>query len=214
MTISDKDKRLTRKCSNFIDLTAQVNLLTRSAVQCYLNKQRFAFEEYVEQVRQLESNGDVLRRDTESHLYTEALIPESRGDLLGLIESTDDIIDQIKKTILLFAVEEPEIPPSFHADYQQLIEICVAAVDEVLLAFRLFFTEPNRIGEVITKTYAWEKAADKQAAKIIHNAFRTTNLSLSQQMHLRYFAHNIDLIADKAEDLADRLSLAAIKQMQ
>lgn len=214
MAIADLDSKLTHKCNNFIDLTSRVSLTALSGIKCYLCGKQDAFEACVERVCQLEEDGDVLRRDTEAHLYSEALIPESRGDLLGLIESTDDIIDQIKKVVLLFSVETPLIPPNYHEDYYQLTNICMAAVDEVLLALRLYFHEPRRVFEQLPRAYQMEKAADKQAALIKQRAFRESNLSLSQQMHLRYFAHNIDQIADRAENLADRLSIAAIKQMQ
>ncbi len=214
MAIADLDQKLTHKCSNFIDLTSRVSLVALSAIKCFLCGDQVTSEACAEQVRRLEEDGDVMRRDTEAHLYSEALIPESRGDLLGLIESTDDIIDQIKKVVLLFSVETPMIPSDFQEDFYQLTNICMAAVDEVLLALRLYLYEPRRVSAQLPRVYEKEKAADKQAALIKHRAFRQNNLSLSQQMHLRYFAHNIDQIADRAENLADRLSIAAIKQTQ
>lgn len=214
MVIAEIDKVLTRKCSDFIDLTSQVTLTAVTTLDCYFQERMAEFDVGVERVRHLENEGDVLRRDTESRLYSEALIPESRGDLLGLIESTDDIIDQIKKVVLIFSVETPVIPTDFREDFRQLTATVAKAVDAVLLAFRLFFYEPQRIFFQLPEGYALEKVADKQAARLKQDIFLRSDLSLSQKLHLRYFAHNIDLIADKAENLADRLSIAAIKQTQ
>ena len=39
-----------------------------------------------------------------------------------------------------------------------------------------------------------------------------TNLDLSVKLHLREFVDRIDAIADQAEDVADRLSIYAIKR--
>ena len=36
---------------------------------------------------------------------------------------------------------------------------------------------------------------------------------LSRKIHLRYFALNIDLVSDTAEDVADRLNIYTIKRM-
>jgi uncharacterized protein Yka (UPF0111/DUF47 family) len=56
-----------------------------------------------------------------------------------------------------------------------------------------------------------ESESDKIAQKIKHVVFRT-DIQLSQKMHMRYFALHIELIADEAEDVCDRLSIAAIKR--
>jgi len=211
-SISEKDITLAKKCSEFIDLTNRVNLMFCEAVKQYICCQMNEFDSYLEQIRKLEVRGDAIRRDTESRLYSEKLIPESRGDVLGLIESTDDIIDEIKKTALLFSVEIPDIPPIFQPEYIALAQICVETVDFVLASFRVYFNNPMAVRDMLKPVYAGEKSADKQAGKIKRLAFLDENLPLCKKMHLRYFAHHIDLIADKAEDLADRLSIAAIKQ--
>jgi len=212
MSIFEQDITLAKKCSEFIDLTNNVNLIFFEAVKQYMCCQMNDFDSYLEQIRKLEMRGDVIRRDTESRLYSEKLIPQSRGDVLGLIEATDDIIDELKKTALLFSVEVPDIPPLFQTEYLALTQICVQTVDCVLAAFRLYFKDPLNVRDTLKEVYAGEKSADKQAGKIKRLAFLNEGLSLSKKMHLRYFAHHIDLIADKAEDLADRLSIAAIKQ--
>lgn len=211
-SIFDKDVTLAKKCGEFFDVTSNVNLLFYEAVKHYMCCAMDEFDTYLEQIRKLEMRGDTIRRDAESHLYTEKLIPQSRGDVLGMIEATDDIIDEIKKTVLLFSVEMPEIPVGFRQEYLELAQICIKAVDDVLAALRVFFKNPRNVPELLDTVYAGEKAADKQAGRIKRLAFLDESLPLSHKMHLRYFTHHIDLIADKAEDLADRLAIAAIKQ--
>jgi len=211
-SISEKDITLTKKCGEFIDLTDNVNLMFSEAVKLYMCCQMNEYDSYLEQIRQLERMGDVIRRETEDHLYSEKLIPESRGDVLGLIEATDDIIDEIKNTALLFSVEIPDIPVELKKNYLFLVKISADTVNDVLGAFRVFFKSPENIKNVLESVYTGEKLADKQAAKIKSLAFLNKNLPLCQKMHLRYFALHIDRIADRAEDLADRLAIAAIKQ--
>lgn len=211
-SIFDEDLALTKICGEFIDLTDDVNLVFCEAIKQYMCCQMNEYDAYINQIRNLESKGDVIRRQAESRLYTEKLIPESRGDLLGLIETTDDIIDETKNTALLFSVEIPDIPLELRNEFVSLAKICTEAVNEVLVAFRIFFKSPESVKNLIQPVYDKEKLADKQAAKIKRLAFLDKNLPLSQKMHLRYFAHHVDCIADRAEDLADRLSIAAIRQ--
>jgi uncharacterized protein Yka (UPF0111/DUF47 family) len=63
----------------------------------------------------------------------------------------------------------------------------------------------------INKVQLFESESDKIAAKLKHIVFRT-DIQLSQKMHMRYFALHIESIADEAEDVCDRLSIAAIKR--
>jgi len=213
-SIYEKDRVLVEKIREFIDLTSTVNLIFPAAVRNYLCCAQTRFEEDVERIRALESQGDILRRGTEVYLYSEKLIPESRGDVLGLIESVDEIIDEIKKTMLLFAVEMPEIPAGFQTDYIQLSDTGAQAVDAVMVAARIFFQDPWQVQHLIQKVYELEKKADQQAAALKRQIFRVSDLPLCKRMHLRYFAYHIDLIADRAEDVADRLAIAAIKQVK
>jgi hypothetical protein len=212
-SIFEKDTTLAKICDDFIDLTSHVNLMFLESIKQYLCCELKEYDTYLEQICRLESQGDVIRREAESRLYSEKLIPESRGDVLGLIEATDDIIDEIKKTAVMFSVEVPEIPPLLHSEYLNLAQIVIQTVDNVLAALRIYFRDPLNAKDMLDSVYAGEKSADRLAGKIKRLAFLNEEMPLSKKMHLRYFAYHIDLIADKAEDLADRLSIAAIKQI-
>lgn len=53
--------------------------------------------------------------------------------------------------------------------------------------------------------------ADRIAERVKRDIFASESLELSE-MHLRYFALHIDTLADRAEQVADRLAIAAIKR--
>ncbi|PIS28047.1 MAG: DUF47 domain-containing protein [Candidatus Marinimicrobia bacterium CG08_land_8_20_14_0_20_45_22] len=212
-TVFESDPKIEKKCNEFFDMVAQSALVCLRGVQSYIEKDFTAFEAYEEQIRIYEERADEFRRDAESYLYTETLIPESRGDVLSLLENADNIIDQIRMMMLAFSIEQPEIPTIFHADFINLTAKCVESVDEVILATRMFFTNPSKVKEVLSIVYVLEKESDKQAESLKRKVYRADGISPSNQMHLRYFTTNIDLIADRAEDLADRIGIYVIKRM-
>ncbi|MDD5765152.1 MAG: DUF47 family protein [Candidatus Marinimicrobia bacterium] len=212
-TVFESDPKIEKKCNEFFDMVGQSALVCLRGVQSYIEKNLSALDEYAEQARIFEERADEFRRDAESYLYSETLIPESRGDVLALLENADNIIDQIRKMMLAFSIEKPEIPAIFHADFLELTAKCVESVDEVILATRMFFTNPSKVKEVLSIVYALEKEADKQAEALKRKVYRSDGIALSNRIHLRYFTTNIDLIADRAEDLADRLGIYVIKRM-
>ena len=68
----------------------------KAGMEVYLNEglgERFDY--YVEQVHKAEERADELRRKVEWEMYSKALIPESRGDMLGFLETMDKIPNRL-----------------------------------------------------------------------------------------------------------------------
>ena len=74
-----------------------------------------------------------------------------------------------------------------------------------------FFRSPHLVSCYNAKVTLYEKEADKISYNLKKQIF-DTNLDLSVKLHLREFVDRIDAIADQAEDVADRLSIYAIKR--
>jgi len=164
-----------------------------------------------ETVDKLESKADNLRRKIENELYTHSLIPEHRGDVLGLLETLDEVIDMTKETLLQFDVESPDIPAELNDSFYELAEKAVEAVESMVKAARAFFKDVKSVNDHLHKIYFYEKEADKLADKLKRNIF-SLDIDLSHKIHLRYFTSHIDRIADRAEDVAQRLGIYTIKR--
>ncbi len=206
-----KTKLLESQLEEYLDCVVRGALLFRQGVKYYLANQMDDFEARLNDLDNLESHGDQLRRQIESSLYEHTLIPESRGDVLGLLESTDTVLNTMDETLLQFSVEIPEIIPELHQMFIELSEISTSAVESMVLAIRSYFRELNAVRDHINKVQFYENESDKIARKIKRIVFRK-DLRLSHKIHMRYFAYHIENIADEAEDVTDRLAIATIKR--
>lgn len=196
----------------FLDALSESALAFKSAVDVYL-KHRCS-EEFTakhEQVDKLESHADELRRTVEIQLYTQTLIPESRGDVLGLLENLDKIINLIEGVLWSFSIEQPDIPSDFDDEYRNLVEMTCESVEAVVLASRAFFRNIEAVGDHNHKVMYFETEADKASTRLKKLIFNS-DIDLSHKMHLRGFVENIDDIADWSEDVADRLAIYVIKR--
>ena len=202
---------LERKIDEFLDMAANAALHFKEGVNYYLSKRYDEFEGKLEVVRKLEHEADDLRREIESELYEHTLIPESRGDVLALLETMDKVINRTKSTLLEFSVEHPNIPDDFGQDYMELTEKVVKCAEAIVTATRSFFRDINAVRDHITKVIFYEEEADRIAERLKRKAFQT-DLSLAEKFHLRYFALHIDSLADDSEDVADRLAIYTIKR--
>ncbi|MFA4920525.1 MAG: DUF47 family protein [Candidatus Neomarinimicrobiota bacterium] len=207
-----RTKTLEQKSADFLDVTIEASQVLLTGISHYLNGATEQFEDDLKQITVLENRGDNLRREIENQLYTETLIPESRGDVLALLENIDNITNQCKQILMELSVEIPVITPEFHDGYLHLAEKSVKAVEEVVSSTRSFLNFPLMIEHSLNKVYFWESEADRLSETLKRKVFRTTGLELSHKFHLRYFALHIELLADKAEDVADRLAIYSIKR--
>ncbi len=207
-----RTRALEGEIDNFLDKLSQCSLLYKIAIKVYLTEGcTEEFEQKLQDVNKLESDADHLRRAVETQLYAQTLIPESRGDVLGLIENLDELLNLYEGSLWAFSIEKPDIPEEYHSDFEALTDFAAESVESLVLASRAFFRNIDAVGDHNHKVMFYEKEADKVSTKL-KKAIFGSDLKLSQKTHLRNFVEHIDNVPDWAEDVADRLAIYAIKR--
>jgi len=211
MPLFKSSKVLETKIDEFLDTVAEGGLVFRAGIEAYLVKDMENFQGSIAKIDKLESRADKLSREVEADLYRHSLIPEHRGDVLGLLENTDNIIDRMKTSLYQFSVENPDIPDPFHEDFRKLAETSCLAAEAVVISARAFFRNADAVKDSLYKVHHFEKEADQISDSLKRRIF-ASDLDLAHKIHLRYFALNVELLSDKAEEVADRLAIYAIKR--
>lgn len=210
--IFNKTKDLVIKIDNFIDLCEQSGLHLKEGVRLYSEERFEEFEQRLDLMRETENRADYHRKNIEEQLYTQTLIPESRGDVLGILESMDSVIDRVKFTLLEFSIERPYIPESLEKGFLEMSEPVKESISALAAATRAFFYDLNAVKNHLNKVKFYEKESDIIAERIKRELY-TLELDLSHKIHLGEFIKRIDSLADKAEMVSDRLAIAAIKRI-
>lgn len=205
-------KALQATVDEYLDSVNQGVMVFTNGMKNYLDKDVAKFEESLVAIDKLEAKADSLRHNIESDLYANSLIPEHRGDVLGLLETIDNIADTAKETLYQFSVETPYIPDELLNDFMELANISLSAAEAAIKASRAFFSDVRNVKDHLHKVFFHEKEADKVADKLKRKIFKNEKLKLSEKTHLRYFALHTDRIADEAEDVAERLTIYVIKR--
>jgi len=207
-----RTRQLEKQIDSFFDKLSESSVVYRLAVRVYLKEgANEEFEERLARVNKLESEADDLRRDIESQLYSNTLIPDSRGDVLGLIETVDQLLTQFEGSLWAFSIEKPEIPEELRPGFKKLTNMVVKAADELGLGARAFFRSPHDVPAYNHKVQLYEKEADILSTALKRDIF-DSDMELPRKLHLREFVEAIDGIADLAEDVADRLAIYSIKR--
>lgn len=206
-----KHKQIEADIDEFLDHIVEGGLLFKKGIKFYLEGRLDEFEERLADLRQLEKAADHLRRNIETRLYTKTLIPEFRGDVLGLLENSDAVLNQITDTLLEFSVEKPETLEDLNKIKYELAKNAIKASEYMIKAIRAYFRDLSAVRDQIKQVNFLREESNRIAEKYKRDVF-SRDLRLSHKMHLRYFAVSIENIADDAEDLCDRLAIATIKR--
>ena len=145
-------KALEGQIDEYLDAVSQGMIIFTEGLNDYLESRQNRFCERIENIDKLESKADHLRRNIENSLYSQSLIPEHRGDVLGLLESMDNVIDAAKETLNQFSVENPYIPEELNSEYLELTRMATLAAEAVVLATRAFFKDVKAVKDHLHKT--------------------------------------------------------------
>ncbi len=196
----------------FLDKITEIGLLFQKAVRIYLDRgQSEEFEQLVARSSVIEHRGDELRRSIEVQLYTQTLIPDLRGDVLGLLERLDFLMNIVEANLYRFSIQRPDIPDDIRHDLLELSDTSVACVDSVVLAARAFFRDIEAVRDHNAKVMFHEHQADLISTRMQRTIFGSS-LPLEQKSQLRYFVERLDELANHAEDISDALAIYAIKR--
>ncbi len=209
---TDRTKEIQIGIDHFLAHVEHSGLIFLEGVKAYLAWDTDKFEEYRTELNDIEEAADALRRDIKVKLYAYMLIPESRGDVLGLLETLDNVVDVCHKVMEQLSVEHPDIPDNVRDDFGELARFSQLTVEAVANASRAFFTELKLVSNFVGKVYFYEHEADKMEDRIKRKVFDSKELELSEKIHLRYIIDRIALPSDESEVVAERLEISAIKR--
>ncbi|HQO40706.1 MAG TPA: DUF47 family protein, partial [Spirochaetota bacterium] len=181
-------------------------------LKLYIAGKEAEFNERLDIIRRVEARADELRRDIEAQLYVQTLIPESRGDVLELLEDMDDIIDFSKSIMFDFCVEKPVIPAELHDRFIRLAATAVDSTQALVQSTRSFFYDVNTVKDHLHKVKFFENESDHISEKAKRELF-ALDIDLSRKLHLKTFIVSIDAVSDTAEDISNRLSIATMKRI-
>lgn len=211
-SIFSATKDLVVKIDSFIDLVGESVLHFEEGLRLYLSGKEDEFNERLDIIKILEGRADDLRQDIEAQLYVQTLIPESRGDVLGILESMDDIIDFSKSILFEFFIEKPDIPVSIHERMKKLAQTAVDSTQAVVQSTRSYFYDVNTVKDHLHKVVFFENESDRISEKAKREVF-LLDIELSRKLHLKNFIVSIDTVSDIAEKISNRLSIAAMKRI-
>lgn len=197
----------------FLDQISEGIILVEMGIKAYLSNDEDTdiCLEKLNQIIEIKRRCSELRRRIVTMLYTEMLLPDARGDVLRLLGSLFELLDEMGDNYQELMIVQPRRMSEFGQDFADLTNMAIRSVQAVVVAARTFFRTPAAVRDHINEVRVFEDETDKLAWRIKRRIF-AADLSFEQRTQLREAAAMIDALADKAENIGDSLSIFAIKR--
>lgn len=191
------------------------------AISHYLANEEKEFIQFSESLAKTESRLDHLRRKIERSLYKHMLLPESRGDILRLLEHMDDVVNFSEDLINGIRAERPQFTPQSGKAFLSIADKSALCAQTLCKESQNYFYNQNRMSKEkrskekednVPTVKSYEREIDKIFQKAREELFADNSLDLTQKIHIRYFLEKLADISDIAEDVSESLAISVLKR--
>lgn len=162
-------------------------------------------------VHQFESAADDTRRELELELSAGKLLPQSRGDLLALVEAIDSIPNTAENIVDFFSIQKLHVDEALRPDVEKLLRKGLEACATMSETVRLLFDDLDPIRDLVSEVDRLESECDALERRLLRRVF-DLDLELAYKLHLRDFVFALGTLADQAENIADMVMGIAVKR--
>ena len=185
----------------------------QQAIECHLANKCQTFEEFRQEVIQLEKEADAIKRRIRGHLPKGTLMPVYNFLLFRYLREQDAVIDAVEDALDWISFRsEPGIPPELEKEFVALADAVIDPIEElskmVAEARKYFqnYSEDQRviIKNIIHTLHQQEHEADK-AEDMVKQKALNMNIDAVTVFHAVRLAEIIGSIADHAQNAGDMM---------
>ncbi|MGC9053234.1 MAG: DUF47 family protein, partial [Candidatus Hydrogenedens sp.] len=107
------------------------------------------WKETTSAVHRAESKADDLRREIEYFIFERSLFPESRGDILALLEILDRIPNQVQQTVKMIVEQQIHIPKMIKNEVISISTITQKCVKITVQGVEMLFSDFREVLEIL-----------------------------------------------------------------
>ncbi len=212
MPFISKQKKIQLQISDYFKSVLECMEIFHQAVKHYCKQpDREAARAAFDEVHKAESKADDIRGEIEVMMYSKSLFPESRGDILGLLETMDKVPNQAESAVRMIWNQHVVIPDAFSLHILQLIDVCCRTVDAMVEAAEKLFSDFTNAAIAVGRIDELESEADRIEESLIEKLFSEPGDGI-RTIIFRDFIKSVVQISDRAENVGDRIRLIVAKR--
>jgi uncharacterized protein len=207
-----KENQLNNLISNYLENLVKTQEHFVKAMDTCLDEGicgEFAF--LIEQTHKFESKADDIRDEINFLMYSRALIPESREDVMNLIEQVE-VVPRIFELILhLIRTQKIKIPDFVLPEVKNLIRMSVESCDLMIKQIDLMLKNREGIRALMTTIDHNESHCDHIERSLMTKVF-DSSLDSIHKIQLKELIIAMGEISDQADRVSKRVNIMVLKR--
>ncbi|MBC8419932.1 MAG: DUF47 family protein [Proteobacteria bacterium] len=158
-----------------------------------------------------ESKADDVREKIKELMYGKALLPESRGDIMGLLEAMDQIPRLFELVLQMIKTQKLLIPEFISLEIKELLEVSMDSCELMLKQVDTLFQRTEGIRALVATIDHNESRCDHIERGIITKIF-DSDLDPFQKLQLKEMIVNMGEIPDQTDRISKRVNIISMKR--
>ena len=208
-----REKEVEKRLSEYATHWWECIQYFRQAMDAYLEEGPSERLDYCfMRVDQEESKGDELRRKVDRELFERALLPESRGDILRVLEALDAVINRAESLVRHLVVERLVLEPWLERGMGHMVEATLEACGHLHKAAKhLLSGQDAPIADLTYEIEKCESRCDHLGQDLLGRVF-SSDLELARKLQLKDFVRRFSGMSDLAEEASDSIYIISVKR--
>ena len=165
----------------------------------------------MDQTHKYESRADDLRDEINELMYSRALIPESREDIMALLERVDEIPRYFEQILNMIRTQKIIFPEFLILDIQELIRVSMESCDLMAKQIDVFLKKKEGIRVLMSTIDQNESHCDHIERRIIVKLFES-DLEPFMKLQLKEMVIVLGEISDQADRVSKRVNIMTMKR--
>ncbi len=206
-----EERKIEQQLDKYGDLLRSCIESFKSGIEHYFEDCASAeFEHYVDRTHSIESDMDNLRREIAFGLYNKTLLPDSRGDILILLELADKMPNAMESILFSMQCEALSLPKEIMPDLRILSSRTYDILQLAASSFKAVFDDKPQVMRLAEKIDEDESFCDTLERRILKSVF-SLDIDCGEKVLLKSFINELGDISDHAEHLSDNLVIMSVK---
>ena len=165
----------------------------------------------VEHTHKYESKADDIRDEVNLLMYGRALIPESREDIMGLLEEIDGIPRHLEQVLNMIRTQKLTVPEFLVLDVRELLQVSIESCDLMIKQVGVMLRKEQGIRSLMSTIDQNESHCDHIERRIIVKIFES-NLDPFVKLQLKEMVLIMGDISDQADRVSKRINIITLKR--
>lgn len=207
-----KNKELLTKLNEYLKVAeATFNVFDEAVKYLMEHSLDEHFAVLAQKTQQNESLADDIRREIETFMYEKSLLPETREDLLNIIETIDKIPNHAETIVNSFIDQRILLRPEIKNHILELLGVTGEAIRQTVEATKNCFGKRDMVKELNMMVDKNENIGDLLERKMISTIF-ALDLHAGDKLLQKELIINFGEICDSCKATMDKLVICSVKR--